>query len=280
MFRKACSLFFMLWIVFVLWLAGCSHPTKPSEEAKAEGVNVESLQEAALENESQESTSNQEVRTDADLELPSEEPQPVEDGGTVAPETINPEPERTNETSTEPAPEPRPEASKETAAENAAPDKQPPRETPPEQPAEKPPVGPNQCTTEQTCQRGLCYYPGQFLGCGRCRNPSATCQSDSSCKSQGSHYICANKPSFCHCSGQTICTPGCQTNSECKAWQTCQNNRCQNKSCQANTDCPANFFCSKQQCARIRCSQSSQCSGYCVKGQCYNNPGTCSFPPP
>ena len=290
----------LVWIILILgWVVyscspGTNPSTEPSEEVQGQGDGVVSQESASeqvgKEQDSQESQGGepaQEPVTDAGT-ADNNTVDSQEQGGTEPVQespTDNASQEATDEGVADAGTEPTvesdpPEATAEMTPDTAEPVAEKVAEQPP---AEKPPIGSNQCSAEQACKNGaLCAYPGKFIGCGTCRNPdpNSVCTSDSQCKSAGAHYVCINKPNFCHCSGQKICTPGCQANSDCGASEICQSGNCVAKPCQANADCQTDFVCSNQKCARKTCQSTSDCNGYCVTGACYSQPGNCQFPPP
>jgi hypothetical protein len=143
-------------------------------------------------------------------------------------------------------------------------------------------IGPGQCSTEQACKSGLCYQPGQSIGCGMCKPGESTCQDDSKCALED---IC--RPVVCSCEGALACQPGCKTASDCAEGQTCAGDfHCTSLVCKpGDASCPADFACvmptsGNPGCMRKTCSASSECQGVCVKGECFSQPGTCNFPPP
>lgn len=146
----------------------------------------------------------------------------------------------------------------------------------------------NACVAEQPCSGPLrCLAPLESPGCGTCRRPDPMelCQRDAECKARGATLIC--QPGVCVCSGESVCVAGCTGPAECPEGTLCSaGNRCEPRPCALPQDCPASFRCTAvdggagARCERRPCQRSSECSGYCVKGLCYDTPGTCSAPPP
>lgn len=143
-------------------------------------------------------------------------------------------------------------------------------------------VGPDQCTVEQSCKAGMCYFPGESIGCGMCQKIESSCEADADC-TKGD--IC--KAVKCACSPATTCQPGCKADTECGDGQFCAPDfHCTPMACKnvgGQDSCPANFLCdtpSKPHCVRMGCMVNANCKGFCVKGNCYSEPGFCSYPPP
>ncbi len=79
-----------------------------------------------------------------------------------------------------------------------------------------------------------------------------------------------------------MCQAPCTRNSDCKAGQTCSaSGHCEATACSSADDCPANFECNTAgACQRTSCTGDADCpDGVCVKGQCYDSYGTCTFQP-
>jgi hypothetical protein len=127
-----------------------------------------------------------------------------------------------------------------------------------------------------------CVEPGDFIGCGACQIPLASCTSDGMCVSgPDSPMICDVAP--CTCNGAKTCIAGCKGPSDCKAGQICGlDHRCEAMPCGGPTDCPPQFTCGATgDCARKTCSTDPECpGGYCVNGGCYAQLGMCQFPVP
>jgi hypothetical protein len=139
-----------------------------------------------------------------------------------------------------------------------------------------PPSCPGRCRAESDCAMtgGFCYAPGEPLGCGICMQPPP-CMSDAEC---GLGDICAIAP--CTCTGESSCTPGCSSTG-CPEGQTCgSSNHCIPLTC---GQCPPHFLCgptSSGACVRQTCNADFDCGfGFCVKGECYDALGMCTFPP-
>ena len=136
------------------------------------------------------------------------------------------------------------------------------------------------CSAEHDCPEGsgMCYRPGQDVGCGICQSPpeGATCDSDGACNAG---EIC--EPLRCACAGERTCVPGCGADSPCGEGQQCgASGRCVALACGAEGACPPNFRCDGGGCLRQACTASESCDGFCVLGACYAEPGFCTFPPP
>lgn len=142
------------------------------------------------------------------------------------------------------------------------------------------------CTSERACRGGeLCLAPGEPRGCGVCRRPDPmeVCQSDAECKARGASLICV--PGTCVCNGERVCVVGCLAQADCPEGTYCAaGNRCAPRPCALPDDCPRDFRCAIPdgggRCERRACALSSDCPSFCVKGQCYSAPGTCSLPAP
>ncbi|MFO0744469.1 MAG: hypothetical protein U1F43_02200 [Myxococcota bacterium] len=136
------------------------------------------------------------------------------------------------------------------------------------------------CQVESPCPSdgSMCFAPGASIGCGICQNPpeEETCADDAAC-AEGS--IC--QPLQCACSGQKTCVPGCTANGDCGLGKTCSaGHRCVPAACGTGAPCPADFGCAGGACVRRACTTSAACDGVCVNGQCFAEPGFCSFLPP
>ena len=144
-------------------------------------------------------------------------------------------------------------------------------------------LGEGQCETEADCDStifALCWAPDEQLPCGVCFSPPETCADDSACKAIDPTTIC--KTEKCACSGEKTCQQGClDQDSNCGPGQTCATDgNCVATSCSSASDCPTNFQCGQAgTCERKPCSDSATCTGYCVKGLCYDDPGYCSPAP-
>ncbi len=147
-----------------------------------------------------------------------------------------------------------------------------------------PDVGANGCTSEQPCKGGgMCFYPGESIGCGICMKPPNPCQSDAACPKVGAKPgVCEYRKSDCTCSGEKLCHAGCLADSDCATGLACDaKGHCSPAACTQAADCPTHFTCAQGSCKRSSCKSSSACpAGHCVKGTCWSSPGFCSFPPP
>jgi len=133
-----------------------------------------------------------------------------------------------------------------------------------------------------------CLAPGEFAGCGTCRQGQSTCGTDTDCAvaTDGgvavTHMICDLAPSTdCSCMSVKICQIGCRTKSDCPLGQGCNGLHVCEATCTPGAAfCPANSSCSDNGfCTQKTCTDDSQCAGACVKGRCYDRPGTCQFRP-
>jgi len=135
------------------------------------------------------------------------------------------------------------------------------------------------CSAELACppNDGQCSYPGQDLGCGICYRPAdGTCLSDAECTTG---TLC--EPLRCACEPTSVCLPGCTAATDCGEGRVCgDGGRCVATACAGAADCPPNFRCDSGGCLRKQCTASDSCDGACVLGQCYSEPGTCTFPVP
>jgi hypothetical protein len=128
------------------------------------------------------------------------------------------------------------------------------------------------------------------LPSGQCRN-DADCVA--SCPSEFCNYPyppgypgCDPAGGFCgtdaDCTGADICVDGCcgngcTTNADCGPGATCSPPDCNPNACAKDSDCPVNFVCNKT-CSRKPCSTDAECHGYCVSGECWEQPGVCAAP--
>ena len=126
----------------------------------------------------------------------------------------------------------------------------------------------------------MCRAPGESMGCGICRMGPGDCSIDSDCVGDGGStagtMICALAPSSaCYCNGASFCVVGCRTNANCGSGQVCNPfHTCEN-TCAAGT-CPVNYSCTAGgACQQNSCASDSDCSGFCVKGSCYQTRGSC-----
>ena len=128
----------------------------------------------------------------------------------------------------------------------------------------------------------MCLAPGESSGCGICRMGPGDCSTDADCVrdggSTGGTMICDSAPSAdCYCHGAMICIVGCRTNADCRSGQACNpSHSCQNTCVAGDGTCPANYSCGASGfCQQNSCTSDSECSGFCVKGWCYQTRGTC-----
>jgi hypothetical protein len=131
------------------------------------------------------------------------------------------------------------------------------------------------CTTERACvadRSGIrCYAPDESV-CAGPAPPQDECNADADCTPADGPMIC--EPAG-HC-GMTKCVPGCIDAMDCEEFQECSaESRCTPKACAANDTCGADHACVSGICTRRKCESSSECEGYCVKGSCYDTPGSC-----
>jgi hypothetical protein len=145
------------------------------------------------------------------------------------------------------------------------------------------------CSTNQDCGPGFtltCRAPGEFLGCGTCRQGSGNCGSDTDCAADagttGGKLICEPAPSSsCFCPNPSICQAGCRAKSDCPSNQGCNRlHHCQNTCVPGDGTCPVDFSCGADGfCAQTSCTTDAECSGACVKGLCYSSRGSCAYTP-
>ena len=132
------------------------------------------------------------------------------------------------------------------------------------------------CSTNQDCGPGFaltCRAPGEFLGCGTCRQGTSNCGSDADCAADagtsGGKLICDPMPSTsCFCSDPFICVAGCRAKSDCPSKQGCnRRHQCQNSCVPGDGTCPVDFSCGAEGfCGQTSCTTDAECSGACVKG--------------
>jgi hypothetical protein len=138
------------------------------------------------------------------------------------------------------------------------------------------------CSADHPCASGtgMCFSPGESIGCGACRPDPNSCNTDADCKPMGQTMVC--DPIECSCMGNKACTQGCTNDMACGEGTHCDlpTARCVALSCSAATPCPANFSCTSGACARTTCNMDSDCDGFCVNGGCFAGRGMCTFPPP
>ena len=128
-----------------------------------------------------------------------------------------------------------------------------------------------QCTEEFSCNEMYvsCFEPGESA-CGGPAPPRPECATDADCGQTG--VICEPRG---HC-GSMICMPGCSEGG-CEDGQVCgPDYRCAGAACAADGDCGGDFECSPEGvCERRVCTSSASCGGFCVRGLCYPEAGTC-----
>jgi hypothetical protein len=140
------------------------------------------------------------------------------------------------------------------------------------------------CWDDNDCHPGapnflLCQAPGESFGCPVCDTPLNACTADPQCADAGATAIC--EPASCACHGERTCVAGCSSDAQCPAGEVCgANHRCAAKPCSTDVACPTDFSCMPGAgCQRKRCLRDADCSFACVKGACYDRPGTCVTPP-
>jgi hypothetical protein len=150
----------------------------------------------------------------------------------------------------------------------------------------RPTVG-TPCSSQDDCGSYVgdllaCQAPGEPLGCGACLRGAGNCSTDADCVHDGGFttgtMICDLAPSAeCYCPGAKICTVGCRTSVDCGSGQACnQSHRCQSTCVAGDGTCPVDYSCDESGfCRRNSCASDSECSGFCVKGACYDTRGTC-----
>lgn len=144
------------------------------------------------------------------------------------------------------------------------------------------PLADGECRDIDDCDQNgeSCDAPDDPGSCGICREVKAPCTEDSECDPQTTGQVC--QAVICACSPASECVPGCTTTG-CDEGTTCNGatERCEPNLCEVWVDCPASFSCINQACARTTCEDDGVCQGgYCVKGRCFGEPGTCQLPVP
>jgi hypothetical protein len=133
----------------------------------------------------------------------------------------------------------------------------------------------------------FCEAPGEFPGCGNCRQGTDECTADTDCAADAGPLpgvapgvlICEVAPSSeCFCVATVrVCQIGCRTGADCPAGSDCNVtiHECQT-TCGRDGSCPINFACTAGNlCQRNSCQTDRDCSSNCVKGRCYDAPGVC-----
>lgn len=141
------------------------------------------------------------------------------------------------------------------------------------------------CHNHADCDGAICYWPGEPIGCGACFTAENTCLTDTDCTSgdPAAPLVCKQSNiDDCLCESAMICKPGCTSDNQCGTAEFCDvDNHCKPQSCIPAVPCPANYGCGGGGvCEQLACQDDSECQGYCVKSKCYNDLGTCGFPPP
>ena len=144
------------------------------------------------------------------------------------------------------------------------------------------------CGSEDDCQLGSATYlflrcstPGESHWCGACLMGPGNCWSDADCVPDGGFtagtMICDYPPNPCYCFPSTLCILGCRTNADCNSGQACnQSHNCEKACVAGDGTCPVDFSCDVNgSCRRNSCTSDGECSGFCVKGACYDTRGTC-----
>lgn len=159
-----------------------------------------------------------------------------------------------------------------------------------------PPVEPGRCRTDADCDSGrtpsFCAPPDAPQTCGICFRPERTCGTDADCASTPEAPVCAPSRTPCLCEpGVGECMPRCDAAGTTQACdpvtQQCDGatGLCVTRRCARPEDCPVNFRCGLDAdpatCGRMACSWDPDCDvGWCVRGACYDQPGTCDFMKP
>lgn len=141
------------------------------------------------------------------------------------------------------------------------------------------------CHDDGECPQGeACAYPGAPQACGVCFHPSeesfyTVCDGDGDCTESevcvyGSQYTGPD----CFCELVKVCKPAC-TETSCGKWSSCgPDGRCHANPCETSEQCPSSYACIGNDCHRMSCDSDDDCSGYCVMGSCYDEPGECRPP--
>ena len=143
-------------------------------------------------------------------------------------------------------------------------------------------LAPGQCLTEADCAppSEVCALPDSVTVCGTCQEPPDGCQDNASCTAD---QVCdANRLNDqCFCSSVAQCVAPCTSDEVCLRNTFCDaSGQCQPKECAAPTDCPTDYGCVLGTCSRAACTGPADCSGACVNGICFEEPGTCVSPVP
>ena len=151
--------------------------------------------------------------------------------------------------------------------------------------------GPRLCHDQTDCDMGMsCFAPGE-PNCGICMEPEPSCSTDQDCQSSNPGTVCdyvANQT--CMCSNGRMCVIPCNQEGgyQCDpVAQECDagTGKCVKKVCSDSSSCPDLFECpdrvAQPVCTRMSCGVDIDCpNGWCVKGRCFDTPGTCDYMAP
>ena len=141
------------------------------------------------------------------------------------------------------------------------------------------------CRSDAECGTGIiCLVPGESPECVRILGDGGTngaCASDSDCPAG---LVC-DLPACFAVMADKRCKPPCQVDTDCPVTKYCFQGHCQ-LGFSFCGNCPAPYFaCNAQfdgyECDPQHCSQDDTCvpdGGTCIKGTCYDSPGTCTAP--
>ncbi len=123
------------------------------------------------------------------------------------------------------------------------------------------------CAAQEQCLR-----PDAVTACAGADCPTDACSGDADCQTAGNSDVCRA------IGGVRMCVAACDAVG-CADHEACgEDGRCEPKRCAIDEDCPTNFACPGDICVRVVCDQDAPCSGFCVRGECYAEAGTCELP--
>lgn len=136
------------------------------------------------------------------------------------------------------------------------------------------------CRGDADCAPDQCVGPTDEE-CVQCLPTSLQCAFDFDC-AVGDVCIEVPDPCSCDASFTTICTPACDTSTDCEAGGVCDpgSEHCVHDPCVGDDDCPPLFACvpvlGGDACRRRGCDADADCGGaVCIDGLCHAAPGTC-----
>lgn len=152
-------------------------------------------------------------------------------------------------------------------------------------------AGPRSCNDEQDCEQGMyCFAPDESNS-GICMEPEPACSIDEDCAGFAPATVCDYLPRQPNmCSYGMMCVIPCNQEGgyECDPIaQKCDTatGKCVRKVCSDSSECPVHHECPEgvvqPVCVRITCAADMDCdAGWCVKGRCFETPGTCEYMAP